>query len=207
MKQHYIVGIDEVGRGPLAGPVTVAAVMLPATWRMRHAQWGNRRIPLRDSKRLSAAHREVWFRHIKTNSLVACAVSHVTPRVIDRINISRAANLAATRALRRLATSRWPLATRVKVFLDGGLFADTSSLVASGYRLVAHTIIRGDEKYAAIKLASIIAKVRRDRYMTKKHKAFPQYGFAAHKGYGTKAHYRALRKHGPSPLHRLTFLH
>ena len=151
MKQHYIVGIDEVGRGPLAGPVTVAAVAAPV-----NAKFKNQNAKLRDSKRLSARQREAWLEWMRNQPRIFFAVSHVTPRVIDRINISRAANLAATRALRRLATSRWPLATRVKVFLDGGLFADTSSLVASGYRLVAHTLIPGAEKNAPTKLSSII---------------------------------------------------
>ncbi len=296
MTKNYVIGIDEVGRGPLAGPVTVAAVAAPVNvkFKMQNAK-------LRDSKRLSEHQREAWFRHLKTNPLIMCAVSSVTPRVIDRINISRAANVAATRALRRLVTSHWSLATRVgeqdlnasrlsganltqiqgarsdvcpeaherqvprpragmkmghirpplrgssemanffvapprssvplhlrrrslklahfrasqadsrsnpvlQVFLDGGLFVDSDSLAASGYRLVARTIVRGDERYRAIKLASIVAKVRRDRLMRRYHKKFPQYGFDRHKGYGTKAHYRALRKYGPSALHRLTFL-
>ena len=200
----HMIGIDEVGRGPLAGPVTVAAVVLSATWRMRHVKWGNRRVPLRDSKRLSEKQREAWFRWIKSRPHIVYAVSHVAPQVIDRINISQAANLAATRAFEKLCLMLEVRNVRNvrSVLLDGGLFLRTSNLK----HFQPRTIVKGDERYRAIKLASIVAKVWRARYMVKKHKKFPQYGFDRHKGYGTRLHFRALRKHGPSPLHRRTFL-
>lgn len=199
MAKKYVIGIDEVGRGPLAGPVTVAAVAVP-----RNLQLTTNNLPLRDSKKLSARQREAWFRYLKTNPHVAFAISHVTPKVIDRINITRAANRAATKALLRLISNSQYLMSNTRILLDGGLFIRVNPRRYP--RVSARTVVRGDERYRAIKLASIVAKVRRDRYMRRKHREFPQYGFDRHKGYGTKAHYRALRKHGPCPLHRKTFI-
>ena len=164
---------------------------------------------LKDSKQLSELQRNAWFKWIKEKK-IAYAVSRVYPRGIERLNISQAANLAATRAVQKII-SDWPLATSAEVFLDGGLYLN--SLVArclpagrQGYSLVAKTIIKGDEKIPAISLASIVAKVTRDRFMNKLHKKYPQYGFDRHKGYGTATHLVALKKFGPSEVHRATFL-
>ncbi|OGY62300.1 MAG: hypothetical protein A2745_03660 [Candidatus Harrisonbacteria bacterium RIFCSPHIGHO2_01_FULL_44_13] len=211
-QMRYTIGIDEVGRGPLAGPVVVAAV---ATTKLKVSSL-KFKVPLRDSKKLSARQREKWFEWIKlTNNQrqttnngykLLYATASVYPRVIDRINISRAANLAATRALARLLGSRVKgMGSRVTVLLDGGLYLNEKSLLASGYTLYPRTIARGDEKYNCVKLASIVAKVKRDRLMRRYHKKFPQYGFNQHKGYGTGAHIAAIRRYGICPLHRLTF--
>lgn len=196
-----MVGIDEVGRGPLAGPVTVAAVAMPKDLRIKKYDL---RTKLRDSKKLTPKQREKWYEYVKNHPKIFYATARVTQKIIDRINISNAANLAATRALTKLLETR-DMRQVSKVLLDGGLYIRVNPRQYP--RLSASTITKGDEKYKCIKLASIVAKVSRDRYMTKIcHKKFPQYGFNKHKGYGTKAHIAALKKHGLSPLHRLTFL-
>jgi ribonuclease HII len=205
---RYVIGIDEVGRGPLAGPVVVCAVALISGGKSIKHKVG--RTNLRDSKRLSAKQREEWFAHIRKHPKIRFAIAKVYPKMIDRINISRAANSAAMRALQRLIANRKLRIADVDVFLDGGLYVGNSkSRRKSAYGLrgsAPRTIVRGDEKIPAISLASIIAKVTRDRLMTRMAKQYPRYGFEAHKGYGTVGHRKAIRKFGPSPIHRLTFL-
>ena len=217
-KIQFVVGIDEVGRGCLAGPVTVVAVAAPANLKFKikkflpaHAyrQAGGRQVklPLRDSKKLTARQREAWFEYIKAQPKILRARANVYPKTIDRINISQAANLAATRAMKRLlANGQKGLANRATVLLDGGLYLNVKSLLASGYTLNPHTVIRGDEKFNSVKLASIVAKVNRDKIMKRNHGKFPQYGFDEHVGYGTKKHIAAIKKHGICRLHRLTFV-
>ena len=201
-KQKYIIGIDEVGRGPLAGPVTVAAVVLPKNLESRIK---NLELPLRDSKRLSSRQREIWFDYIKAHPKIFYALASVSPKIIDKINISQAANLAARRALKRLSDYYKLQKGAGKILLDGGLkISPPKYLKPKSYKL--KTLIRGDEKIPAIMLASIVAKVSRDRLMTKLHKKYPRYGFSQHKGYGTKKHIKAIKKYGPSKVHRLTFL-
>jgi ribonuclease HII len=192
----YVIGIDEVGRGCLAGPVVVAAVLLERDWKP-----GKR---LKDSKKLTALNRERWFRSIKESGL-SYAVSRVSPAVVDRINISRAANRGAERSFNRLLAKLRLKEKDVRVYLDGSLYIGSKkrqSLKSWDIR----TVIKGDEKFNAVKLASIVAKVTRDRYMTKLDRVDPRYGFAVHKGYGTRRHRAMIRKHGPSDSHRLTFL-
>ena len=198
------VGIDEVGRGSLAGPVTVAAVGVPRRLRFRSCTSGK----LRDSKKLTKRQREAWFAYFRTRPDVCFAVARVFPRTIDNINITKSANLAAFRAYRRLIEKRNSHIGYHRVFLDGGLYLGSELRAASlpGRHIRSSTVIRGDEKYTAIKVASIIAKVTRDRFMTRLHARFPAYGFGIHKGYGTKRHLAAIRKHGPSAIHRLTFI-
>ncbi len=211
--KKYIIGIDEVGRGPLAGPVTVAAVALPQSLikcKLNSRIFANkdsgkiRDIPLRDSKKLSPKQREVWFRYVKNHPDIFYKISSVSPGVIDRINISKAANLAATSALVRLMTNDKRLTTKkFSVFLDGGLFIKQSLVISR--ELLVSTITRGDEKIRAIMLASIVAKVTRDRKMKKLHLEYPRYDFINNVGYGTKRHRRAIKKHGLSPIHRRSF--
>ena len=190
----YIIGIDEVGRGALAGPVAVAAVYLPKKIRFRN---------LKDSKKLSPKKREVWFKKVKADKRIFFAVVMVSPRIIDEINISEAANRAATRALNKLiADFRLPI-SKTAIYLDAGLKI-TKKLTPNPYKLKA--IIKGDEKINAVKLASIVAKVTRDRLMIRSHKKYPAYDFHKHKGYGTKAHFSALKINNICEIHRLTFL-
>ena len=191
-----IIGIDEVGRGPLAGPVVVAAVALP-----RHFKIQNVKIKIKDSKQLTPKQRSAVSGWIKSRRDIHYAVARVQPKIIDRINVSRAANRAAYRSFIQLKSRIKNLELRdkkLRIMLDGGLHLP---------KHIPHTtIIRGDEHYPAIALASIIAKVTRDQYMKRQHRAYPHYGFDRHKGYGTAAHIKALRRHGPCPLHRLTFI-
>ncbi len=193
----YIIGIDEVGRGSLAGPVVVAAVALPAGARFRN---------LKDSKKLSADKREEWFAYVKKES-IAYTVARVYPKGIDIINISGAANLAAVKSFSRLLGNLGIKRQKnLKIFLDGGLYLTKSRPHSIKFvNWQTKTIIKGDEKINAIKLASIVAKVTRDRYMIKLHELYPKYGFDAHKGYGTKTHIKAIRRHGYSDVHRRSF--
>lgn len=195
MKRKYlIVGLDEVGRGPLAGPVTVAAVILTKKFSFSG---------LKDSKKLSERQRNSWFQKLKKSKGIFYAVSSVSPRVIDRINIAKAANLAAARAFQKLVTAHFPTKMPLRVYLDGGLYLKQMK-IPNKYE--ARTIIKGDERINAIKLASIVAKVSRDSRMKRLHKKYPVFGFAVNKGYGTKTHFTALRKSGFCGAHRLTFL-
>ncbi len=188
---RWIVGIDEVGRGALAGPVVVAAAAVPAGFKPHNRALGT----LKDSKKLSAKKREAWCAYWSERQIIAFALARVYPRQIEKRNISRAANLAAARAFGRLTGIR-----NCHVFLDGGLFLGNGEQPRR-----AKTIVKGDEKINAIKAASIFAKVHRDRLMRRLAKRYPAYGFEIHKGYGTKMHRRALQAHGPCPAHRLTF--
>lgn len=198
-KGECIIGIDEVGRGALAGPVVVVAAAATVNLKLKIK---NFKLKLGDSKKLSPKQREIWFDFVKKQK-IPYATASVSPKIIDRINISNAANLAASRAFRKL-TNRYRLNSKFcKVFLDGGLYLP-KSLNAKFY--ILNSIIKGDEKIPVISLASIVAKVNRDRYMKKLHKKYPQYDFINNVGYGTKRHIKALKKYGVSKIHRLTFL-
>lgn len=190
---RYLIGIDEAGRGPLAGPVSVAGVKIP--YSLSHSiLWQG----IRDSKKLTPAKREKWFRILTAHPKIKWAVARVSPKIIDRINITQAANRAAHRVYRRLCGR-------------SGLKPDLSQIVLdAGLHLPAHIrhqiIIKGDEKIPWIAAASIIAKVSRDQTMLRLHKKYPMYGFDSHKGYGTKMHKKLLLKHGHSKIHRVSFL-
>ncbi|MBI3273649.1 MAG: ribonuclease HII [Candidatus Colwellbacteria bacterium] len=189
----YTIGIDEVGRGSLAGPVVVAAVLLPRGWRPRRI--------LKDSKRMTPAAREMWFEYLKSSG-ISYSTARVYPKGIDRLNISNAANLAATRAFQKLIDCSFAglETSEYCVVLDGGLYLSSNVPI-----LKMRTVIKGDEKFNCIKLASIMAKVTRDRYMVKLHEAYPDYGFKKHKGYGTEYHIKAVKKYGYSDVHRRSF--
>lgn len=199
-----IIGIDEVGRGPLAGPVTVTATCIRDISAFKRE---TKTLFLRDSKKLSELHRDKWFAIIKKmekEGIVKYATVHIYPKTIDAINISAAANKAATQALQKVLKKIKVSSSQVLVLLDGGLFIEKNQ--KKFLKIKTKTIIKGDEKIKEISLASIIAKVTRDAYMRTLDKKFPGYGFAAHKGYGTELHRKALKRKGPSPHHRLTFI-
>ena len=177
-----VCGVDEAGRGPVAGPVCAAAVILPAGIVIEG---------LNDSKKLSEKKREKLFDEITENAL-AWSVSLVDERVIDEINILQATFLAMERAMAQLAPPP------ELALIDGNRSKD--------FGLPVRTIVKGDSLSASIAAASILAKVTRDRLMEQYDEQYPQYGFAVHKGYGTKRHYAALRECGPCPIHRQTFL-
>ncbi|MEK7621748.1 MAG: ribonuclease HII [Patescibacteria group bacterium] len=195
MKAKYLVGIDEAGRGPLAGPVAVAAV-LQLSRRVLDSDKSLGR--LQDSKKLSSKKREAWFEWLKrkqTNGDLKFTVALVSEKIIDRVGIVRAIKIGIKQCLDRLDLK----STQCRVLLDGGLRAPKNYQNQK-------TIIRGDEQEPVIALASIVAKVTRDRRLNKLAKIYPNYSFEIHKGYGTRAHYSALRRHGFSPLHRRTFI-
>ena len=177
-----ICGVDEAGRGPLAGPVCAAAVILPP----------NAEIPgLNDSKKLSDKKRRELFPVIK-ECAIAYGIAFADHHEIDEINILQATYLAMERALSQL---------KVKpdiALIDGNRAKD--------FGVPVQTVVHGDSLSASIAAASVLAKVTRDDYMLEMAEKYPQYGFEIHKGYGTKAHYAALREEGASPIHRMTFL-
>jgi len=203
-KKSFIIGIDEVGRGPLAGPVTVCGVIIPSKFDVRKM---NRKNPLRDSKKLSQLQRESWVSFIKKEKNISYALKSVSPRVIDRINITRSANHAATVVLEELYKKVRFNKLHTHIYLDGGLHIEEKTLRTLGVPLDhIKTVVKGDEKIPAISLASIVAKVGRDAYMRRLHMEYPKYGFDLHKGYGTEKHRKAIKRYGPSKVHRLTFI-
>lgn len=187
----YIVGIDEVGRGPLAGPVAVCSCAVkPALVRKLKG--------IKDSKKLTSEKREAWFKKIKEwekKDLLKYRVVFKSSKVIDRRGIVFAISQALEESLASLNLD--PKASRV--LLDGGLKAPS-------VYVHQETIIKGDEKEPVIALASIAAKVMRDRLMVRFSKRYPVYGFEKHKGYGTKQHRGAIRLWGPSVMHRKIFI-
>ena len=179
---EILCGVDEAGRGPLAGPVYAAAVILP-----RHLE-----IPgLTDSKKLSDKKRRELFPVIQEQA-TAFGIGFASEAEIDEINILQATFLAMKRALAQL-----PIRPDLAL-IDGNRETD--------FGIPVKTVVKGDSLSANIAAASILAKVSRDDYMLRLAEAYPQYGFDIHKGYGTKAHYQALREFGPSDVHRKTFL-
>lgn len=179
---RLIAGVDEAGRGPLAGPVCAAAVILPA----------GLEIPgLNDSKKLSDKQRRALYPDIQEQA-VAYGIAFATEKEIDEINILQATFLAMERAVMQLKV------TPELLLIDGNR--------KRPFGISAETVVHGDSLSASIAAASVLAKVTRDDYMLEQAKLYPQYGFDVHKGYGTKAHYAALESYGICPLHRMTFL-
>ena len=177
-----VCGVDEAGRGPLAGPVYAAAVILP-----RDAV-----IPgLNDSKKLTERKRDELFEPIKTTAL-SYGIAFATVEEIEELNILNATFLAMNRAIAQLEPQP------ELALIDGNR--------NSGIELNSQRVVKGDSLCADIAAASVLAKVSRDRYMLQMDELYPQYHFRQHKGYGTKLHYEALREYGPSPIHRLSFL-
>jgi len=214
---EFVVGLDEVGRGPLAGPVVAAAVCISAKVRFvipacaspmasaRRAKAGiqssesGSRIKcgmtpkgIRDSKKLSPKQRERWYEILTNHSNIKWGTGMVSEKIIDKINIFEATKLAMKKALKTLACEAEYL------LLDGNFTLEDLSISQKA-------VIRGDEKIFSCAAASIIAKVTRDRLMQKYHKKYPQYGFDRHKGYGTKKHFEAIKRHGSCKIHRLSF--
>ena len=176
-----VAGVDEAGRGPLAGPVVAAAVILDELQPIAG---------LADSKVLTAARRERLFDEIRAKAL-CCSIAQASVEEIDRLNILQATMLAMRRAVQGL---------RLKPRLA---LVDGNRLPALD--IAAEAIVKGDAKVAAISAASILAKVTRDRWCAELHDQYPQYGFAGHKGYGTAEHLAALQRHGACPQHRRSF--
>ncbi|MFA0765602.1 MAG: hypothetical protein BDTLLHRC_000555 [Candidatus Fervidibacter sp.] len=205
MEQGMVIaGIDEAGRGPLAGPVVAAALLLTAQGARGTGQGARlhellfAEPPLfRDSKQLSSERREQLFR-LLCQSGALFAVGKASPAEIDRLNIRQATLLAMRRALTNLTSRQSPIASRLDlVLVDGNHLGDLG--------VPTLFIVDGDEICPLISAASIIAKVVRDRLMVAYDRRYPQYGFAQHKGYPTRQHLAALRQFGPCPIHRKSF--
>lgn len=187
--QRWIVGVDEAGRGPLAGPVHAAAVVLDLE--QLELDWILR---LNDSKQLKESVREELFSKIQEGA-IGWAIASRDRDVIDRINILEATREAMAEAVgAAIAMSAQPVE---RVYIDGKQYLDLD--------LPQSCVIKGDARSYHIAAASVLAKVARDREMLAHDERWPEYGFAKHKGYGTKVHREAIAKHGPCELHRLTF--
>jgi len=209
-QQQFEIGIDEAGRGPLAGPVAVGVVLVPV-----HFDW-NLILGVNDSKQLKAEKREAIFcraRDLQKQNKLQYAVSMVSANIIDQRGIVSAVNLAMSRAFKKILSSsaipREPLeiGTRQGLVLEKVIVKLDGSLYAPAKFIHQETIIKGDAKEKVIGLASIMAKVTRDRYMKKiaTRPAFAVYDFARHKGYGTKIHREAIAKNGLSTEHRVSY--
>lgn len=182
MQYGSICGIDEVGRGPLAGPVVAGAVILPKDCRILY---------INDSKKLSGKKREELYTIIMERA-IAVGVGYVSPARIDEINILQATYEAMRQAITKLSV-------RPELLLN-------DAVRIPGVDIPQIPIIKGDAKSQSIAAASIVAKVTRDRLMVEYDKIMPEYGFASNKGYGASVHIEALKKYGPSPIHRKTFI-
>ena len=179
---ELICGVDEAGRGPLAGPVCAAAVILPR----------DLEIPgLNDSKKLSEKKREELFELIKDKA-ISYGIAFASVEEIEELNILNATFLAMNRAISQLQPQPQ------LALIDGNR--------TKGIEMESRSVVKGDSRCADIAAASVLAKVSRDRYMLTMAEKFPQYHFEKHKGYGTKLHYEALREYGPSEIHRPSFL-
>lgn len=196
---RFIAGVDEVGRGPLAGPVVTAAVVLPEDFDV---------LGVDDSKKLSEKRREELYDQILENCL-AYGIGMCDHKVIDEINILQATKRAMKQAIEEC---NWYLAGRMseqgassgeKAAID---FVLVDAVTIEGLTVPQHAVIKGDANVLAIAAASIVAKVTRDRMMVEYAKQYPWYAFEKNKGYGTAAHYEGIRRHGMCPIHRKTFL-
>ena len=200
----FVAGLDEAGRGPLAGPVVAGAVVV-----LDYKQVKIKNI--NDSKKLSEKQREYFYKILTNHKYIKWGIGIVSEKVIDKINILEATKLAMQKtltSLRAAAKQSQPrgLLRRLRpprndedyfLIIDGNFGLDTN--------LPQKSIIKGDQKVFSIAAASIIAKVTRDRIMQKFHKKYPLYGFGKHKGYGTKAHFASLQNFGPCKIHRKSF--
>lgn len=179
----YICGVDEAGRGPLAGPVCAAAVILPENCEIEG---------LNDSKKLSEKKREALYDVIREKALAYC-VAYGSLEEIEEFNILEATFLAMNRSIEGLGVKA------DYALIDG-------NRVPKGIKIPCETVVKGDAKSASIAAASVLAKVTRDRLLLEFDKEYPQYNFKKHKGYGTKEHTDLILEYGPSPIHRMSFL-
>ncbi len=219
-RYKWVVGLDEAGRGPIAGPVTAAAVTLravnlkpPRRNRLAVTLRGRQNSKLKfggikDSKQLSPEKREEFFKIFKNHPEIKWGIGIVSEKVIDKINILEATKLAMIKAVKNL--SKKLKKSPVQNSYDRRNFGLIDFLILDGnFKIKSDipqkSIIRADEKVISCAIASILAKVSRDRIMLRYHKKYPRYGFDKHKGYPTRNHYFALRKYGPCKIHRMTF--
>jgi ribonuclease HII len=194
-----VVGLDEVGRGPLAGPVVAAAVIANLKFENLNLKSNISLKSINDSKKVSKKKRQELYEFLTSHSHVKWGIGIVSEKLIDRMNILEATKLAMRRALNNMAY-KWPILDKSRqlfLLIDGNF---TIKFGAS-----QRAIVKGDTKVFSISAASIIAKVTRDKIMERAHLKFPQYGFLQHKGYPTALHVEKLKAFGPCPIHRKTF--
>ena len=186
----YVVGLDEAGRGPLAGPVVAGAVMLKNyKFQISNFKFLKEMRGVKDSKKLSARKREEIYEVLTNHPAIEWGVGRVSEKIIDKINILEATKLAMIIAIKKF---------KVDFLIIDGNFKIKKDIPQK-------SIIKADAKVFSCAAASIIAKVTRDRIMEKEHRKYPKYNFAKHKGYPTKEHYKAIRKNGCCKIHRKTF--
>jgi ribonuclease HII len=185
----HVAGVDEAGRGPLAGPVVAAAVVFPHRWAISGLD--ERLRDLNDSKQLTERQREDFFTLLTTHADIRFAIARVDAEIIDRINILQATHRAMNEALAGLSPAPQ------HALVDG--------LRVKSMRVPQTPLVKGDARSYSIAAASVLAKVTRDRLMHEYDREFPAYGFAEHKGYGTPAHLTAIATHGPCAIHRKSF--
>jgi len=198
----YVAGLDEAGRGPLAGPVVAGAVMLNSKFTLLNAAKRQSRSAcgaglfnrVKDSKKLSAKKREEFYKILTKHPAIEWGIGIVSEKIIDKINIKNAAELAMVRALKSLKLKPDFL------IIDGGHVKNLKLKIKN-----SKLIVKADEKVFSCAAASILAKVTRDRIMEKFQKKFPRYGFDKHKGYPTREHIKRLKKYRPCRIHRMTF--
>jgi len=187
-KTYFQAGLDESGRGPLAGPVVACAVLLKSDFNgLLKSDFSG----IRDSKKLSAGQREKFYNILTNHPRIEWGIGRVSEKMIDKINILQATKLAMKKAVRKLRREPDSL------ILDGNFKINLA--------IPQKSVVKADEKIFSCMAAGIIAKVTRDRIMQRYHKKYPQYGFDKHKGYPTKHHFKMMKKHGPSKIHRRTF--
>ncbi len=196
-KLRYIIGIDEVGRGPIAGPVCVGACLI------HNSRRANKLFKsVRESKQLTEPQRKEWLAYMlnaEQEGIIAFSTTMVSSQYIDTHGINPAIKKALKSSLLKVIQKARVHKDTVHIQLDGGLYAPKEFTSQNTY-------IKGDARFMSIALASIAAKVHRDTYMIRSARKYPQYSFEIHKGYGTRMHYAALDKHGMSKIHRITFL-
>jgi ribonuclease HII len=201
---QVVAGLDEAGRGPLAGPVVATAVSI-GNWKL---VIGNLK-GVRDSKKLSSSQREKLYKTITRCSEIRWGIGIVSEKVIDKINILEATKLAMEKAVKNLVKKIRRKSSERNLH-DRGNFAPTNFLILDGnfkldLDIPQKSVVKGDQKVFSCAVASILAKVIRDRLMKRYHQKYPQYRFDVHKGYGTQLHFKLLKKYGPCPIHRRTF--
>jgi len=199
---RFVVGLDEVGRGALAGPVVGAAVVISSKIKNQNVRSKYKMQDLlkeiKDSKKLMPSKREELYKILINHPNIEWGIGRVDSRMIDKINILEATKLAMERALRKIFNFKTSIFSNdVFLILDGNFKLHLN--------LPQKSIIRADEKILSCAVASIIAKVYRDNLMFRYHKKYPQYGFDKHKGYGTRLHFNRLYQYGPSKIHRRSF--
>ncbi|RJQ24015.1 ribonuclease HII [Candidatus Parcubacteria bacterium] len=202
------IGVDEMGRGPLAGPLYVCAC---GVFDLKKLPKPTKTCPVRDSKKLSEKQREEWWKILnekRKDGELFIEYSAITPKIIDSKGISYSTRCGATEAVMKVLKKAHITSGMIRIVLDGNLYVDKEKLEAFFPKCVFYTktIIKGDETVKIISFASIYGKVMRDRYMVTQDKKYPQYGLKRHKGYGTRGHIEALKKYGPSKFHRISFL-